>query len=344
MLENGQCFEGTRFGYEGDAIGELVFCTSAVGYIETLTDACYKGQILLQTFPLVGNYGWITSDADGKEISVAAYIVREWCELPSNFRCDETIDAALKKQKIPGICDVDTRHLTKIIRENGTMNAIICDNPSDVNLEELKAYKPKIELPNVDVEIFEAKEPKHKVTVINYGETYGVVQSLTERNCAVTVISGNSSAEEILATAPDGIVLSSGAGNPEDYTACIEQIKKLIGTKPIFAVSLGHQLFALAKGCKTFKLKYGHHGASQPVREVKTGRTHITSQNHGYCVDSASVIENGGKVIYVNGNDNSCEGIEYINEKAFSVQFIPEKAFGEDNTENILFNKFVSML
>lgn len=344
VLENGQSFEGTRFGYEGDSIGELVFNTSAVGYIETLTDACYKGQILLQTFPLIGNYGWISADTNGKEIAPAAYIVREWCEKPSNFRCEGTIDAELKDKKIPGIYGVDTRALTKIIRENGTMNAIICDDPSKVDIAALKVYKPEFAFAKCDNKVVKAENEKYKVTLINYGEPYGAVCSLVNRGCTVTVLDATIAAKEILATNPDGIMLSGGAGNPEDFKECIETVKALIGKKPIFAVSLGHQILALAKGAKTYKLKYGHRGASQPVKEVATGRTHITSQNHGYCVCADSVEKVGGVLTYVNGNDKTCEGVEYTQDKAFSVQFIPEKAFGEDNTENVLFNKFVSML
>ncbi len=344
VLENGQAFEGTRFGYEGEAKGELVFCTSAVGYIETLTDACYKGQILLQTFPLIGNYGWIEADTNGKEIQVAAYVVREWCENPSNFRCEGTLDAELKKREIPAIYGVDTRALTKVIRENGTMNAVICDDPAEVDLEKLKSFKPDTSLPVCEKAVYKAESEQHKVTVINYGELYGVLQSLILRGCTVTVMPSNASAEDILATSPDGIVLSGGAGNPAEFTECVAAVKALVGKKPIFGIGLGHQILALAKGAKTYKLPYGHRGASQPVKEVSTGRTHITAQNHGYCVCGDSVETVGGNVTYVNGNDKTCEGVEYAADKAFSVQFTPEKAFGEDNTENVLFNKFALML
>ena len=265
VLENGQSFEGTRFGYEGEAIGEIVFNTSAVGYIETLTDACYKGQILLQTFPLIGNYGWISADTNGKDIAPAAYIVREWCEKPSNFRCEGTIDEEFKARKIPGIYGVDTRALTKTIRENGTMNAIICDNPDEVDIAKLKAFKPEFAYFTCETQVYKAENEKHKVTLINYGEPYGSICSLVNRGCTVTVVDANATADEILATNPDGIMLSGGAGNPADYVKCIETIKTLIGKKPIFAVSLGHQILALAKGADTFKLKSGHRGASQPV-------------------------------------------------------------------------------
>ncbi len=344
VLENGQIFEGQRFGYDGEAMGELVFNTSAVGYIETLTDACYQGQILLQTFPLIGNYGWIDADTNGKDIKIKAYVVREWCETPSNFRCEGTIDAELKKRKIPGICGVDTRQLTKIVRENGVMNAVICDDPSKVDIDALKAFKPDTSLPSSEPCTYKADEEKHKVTVINYGELYGIVDSLTSRGCSVTVLPYTATKEQVLATNPDGIVLSGGAGDPADNADCVATIASLVSTKPIFGISLGHQMLALAKGAKTFKLKYGHRGASQPVKAIKTGRTYITSQNHGYCVDLDSVVKVGGEITYVNGNDATVEGVEYAQDKAFSVQFIPEKGFGTDNTEAVLFDKFASML
>ena len=348
VLENGQIFEGERFGYEGDAIGEIVFNTSAVGYIETLTDACYQGQILVQTFPLIGNYGWIDADTCGKEMKLAAYIVREWCEAPSNFRCEGTIDDELRKRNIPGICGVDTRMLTRIIRENGVMNAIICDDPSKVDLEALKAFKPKTSLNEAaicdEIKTYDAENASKKVTVVNYGEYLNIIPSLVSRGVSVTVIPYTATAEEILATKPDGIVLSNGAGDPKDAVCCIETVKALVGKKPIFGISLGHQLLALAKGADTFKLKYGHRGTSQPVKDIVSGRTYITAQNHGYAVDCDSALKSGAVMTFVNGNDGTCEGLEYADEKAFSVQFVPEKGFGKDNSEKVLFDKFATLL
>lgn len=348
VLENGKVFEGERLGYEGDAIGELVFTTSVVGYIETLTDACYQGQILLQTFPLIGNYGWISPDTNGKDIKLAAYIVREWCEAPSNFRCEGTIDSELDARKIPGICGVDTRELTRIIRENGTMNACICDDPSKVDLEQLKAYKYENILSKANIEketkVYKADEEKFKVTVINYGEYLGLISSLNSRGCTVTVLPYTATADEVLATEPDGIVLSGGAGDPKENAECISTVSSLIGKKPMFGVSLGHQILALAKGADTFKLKYGHRGGSQPVKDLTNGKTYVTSQNHGYAVDTDTAVKLGATVTYVNGNDNTCEGLDFSADKAFSVQFIPEKSFGKDHTEAVLFDKFVSLL
>ena len=348
VLENGQVFEGKRFGYEGDAVGELVFSTSAVGYIETLTDECYRGQILMQTFPLIGNYGWISSDANGKKIQVSAYIGREWCEAPSNFRCEETIDAALKADKIPGLCGVDTRALTRLIRDNGVMNAAICDDPSKVDLEALKSYKITGALKSSDTDVsckaYSSSGARYNVTVINYGSLGNTVESLTARGCNVNVYPYTAKAEEILSGNPDGIVLSNGAGDPAENTECIAEIAKLVGKKPIFAISLGHQMLALAKGAKTYKLKYGHRGGNQPVKYTETGKTYITNQNHGYAVDNDSVSATDGKLMFINGNDGSCEGIEYVSDKAFSVQFVPEKGCSTMDTEELLFDKFIKML
>ena len=348
VLENGQVFEGQRFGYEGDATGELVFSTSAVGYIETLTDECYHGQILMQTFPLIGNYGWISSDTNGKKIQVSAYIVREWCEAPSNFRCEDTLDAALKANKVPGLYGVDTRALTRLIRDNGVMNAVICDDPAKVDIESLKNYKITGALKASEIDMsctsYAQSNAKYNVTVINYGALGNIVEALTERGCNVEVVPYTAKAETILSSSPDGIVLSNGAGDPTENTECITEIGKLFGKKPIFAISLGHQMLALAKGAKVYKLKYGHRGGNQPVKYIETGKTYITNQNHGYAVENDSVSVTGGKMMFINGNDGTCEGIEYAAEKAFSVQFVPEKACTTMNTEALLFDKFISLL
>lgn len=347
VLENGQIFEGTRFGYDGDAIGELVFSTSAVGYIEALTDQCYTGQILMQTFPLIGNYGWINSDAKGRKITLSAYVVREWCETPSNFRCESDLDKVLKDNCIPGIYGVDTRQLTKIIRENGVMNAAICDDPAKIDLQMLSNYKVKSAVSEfgIDEKVYEykAENAQYNVTVINYGSTDQTVESLLNRNCNVKVVPFNTSAADILKDDPSGIVLSDGAGDPTQNTECIKEIKEMLGKKPIFAVSLGHQMLALANGMKINKLKYGHRGANQPVKYLKTGKTYITAQNHSFAVDEKS-ITNGAEVLFVNGNDGTCEGIEYSCANAISVQFIPQSGCNTMDTEALLYGQFIKML
>ena len=342
ILEDGHVFEGYSFGAEAKGIGELVFNTQAIGYIETLTDPSYYGQIVMQTFPMIGNYGVIEEDFVGK-CSLSGYVVREYCEKPSNFRCQYDIDAFLKKNNIPGICGVDTRQITKILRENGVMNACICSEIPG-NFDEIKAFKIVDAVSSVidnETKTFGNGNEKYKVTVVNYGSATESVNALVAKDCAVTLIPATASAEEILATDPDGILLSNGPGDPAENVFAIEQIKKLMGKKPIFAIGLGHEILALADGGMTYKLKYGHRGSNQPVREMDGTRTFITTQNHGYAVASGSTAH--GKVSFVNVNDNSCEGIEYAELSAFSVQFLPDNWAGQRGTL-FLYDKFIEMV
>ncbi len=344
VLENGSVFEGTRIGAEKDAIGELVFTTGVVGYLETLTDPSYAGQIVMQTFPLIGNYGVIEEDFEGVS-ALSGYIVRELCEEPSNFRSLYKLDEYLKKAGIPGICGVDTRQLTRILREDGVMNAMICDKPPE-NLDGVRAYRVsgKVEKFSCrEIEVYPAQgEEKYRVCLMDYGAKHNIVRCLQKRGCRVSVVPCTARAEETLALRPDGIVLSNGPGDPAENTYCIEQIKKLAGVKPIFGICLGHQMLALAMGGKTCKLKYGHRGANQPVRRVRDSICYITSQNHGYAVVSESMK---GKAIvsYLNANDFSCEGLEYPNLNMFSVQFHPEGCSGPRDTE-FLFDDFVALM
>ncbi|MBR3870746.1 MAG: carbamoyl phosphate synthase small subunit [Clostridia bacterium] len=336
VLENEMVFEGYRIGSEKDSVGELVFNTGVVGYIEMLTDASYYGQIVMQTFPLVGNYGMIEEDI-GSKPALFGYVVRELCEEPSNFRTDYTLDKFLKDNDIPGICGVDTRALTRIIRENGVMNAKICSEvPTDFT--EIKNFKIVNAVSAVSgAEKTVEGEGKKKVALINYGEKTALVNELTNRGCEVTVYPHDTKAEDI--NGYDGIVLSNGPGDPSENTFEIEQIAKLCGKLPIFAVGLGHQLLALAVGGKTAKLKYGHRGGNQPVKDLVGTRTYITSQNHGYVVESVP----NAKVIYENANDGTCEGLEYEGIKAFSVQFNPETANGPHDT-GFLFDRFIKTM
>lgn len=342
ILEDGHVFEGYSFGADAKGIGELVFNTQTVGYVESLTDPAYFGQILMQTFPMVGNYGIMEEDFAGK-CALSGYVVREYCEKPSNFRSQYDLDTFLKNNNIPAICGVDTRQITKILRENGTMNACICSEiPKD--FEEIKNFKIVEAINSVtstETEKFASGEEKYNVTVVNYGSVSDAVKALAEKDCAVTVVPATATAEEILATEPDGILLSNGPGDPSENVFCIEQIKNLVGKKPIFGISLGHQLLALADGGMTYKLKYGHRGSNQPVREADGMRTFITAQNHGYAVASDSTVH--GKVSFVNVNDNTCEGIEYPELRAFSVQFLPDNWSGERGTL-FLYDKFIKMM
>ena len=343
ILQDGQVFEGVRFGAEADTVGELVFTTGMCGYVETLTDPSYAGQIVMQTYPLIGNYGIIREDFEGA-CCVKGYVVREYCDTPSNFRTDCDLDTYLKEQGVPGLCGVDTRELTRIIREHGVMNAAICDEiPAD--LTPIKTYA----ITGV-VEAVSCKEPdryqaegeeRFQVSLIDYGAKRNIIRWLQKRGCTVTVLPATTSAEDILAADPDGVMLSNGPGDPAENTYQIEQIRKLLGKVPMFGICLGHQLTALAAGGSTYKLKYGHRGVNQPVRDLNGVRTYITSQNHGYAVDGDTVKL--GKVRFVNANDGTCEGIDYPELKAFTVQFHPEACTGPKDT-TFLFDRFVELM
>ena len=343
VLEDGSVFEGYAFGAETKTVGELVFTTGMCGYVETLTDPSYYGQIVLQTFPLIGNYGMIEDDFEGK-CCVRGYVVREWCRHPSNFRSQYDLDTFLKRVGVPGIWGVDTREITKIIRERGVMNALICDQVP-VSREALKEYTIRNAVQAVTCtgksEFPVEGEARFRVALLDYGAKHNIFSELQKRGCAVTEFPASATAEEILAMQPDGVMLSNGPGDPAENTACVEQLKKLMGRVPMFGICLGHQLMALANGGETIKLKYGHRGANQPVKEVDGTRTYITSQNHGYAVVSDSL--KNGRVSFINANDGTCEGVEYPDCRAFSVQFHPEACSGPNDTA-FLFDRFVALM
>ena len=343
VLSDGTVFEGEAFGAQADSVGELVFTTGMNGYIETLTDPSYYGQIVVQTFPMIGNYGIIEEDFEG-ECCVRGYVVREWCDTPSNFRCQYDLNAFLLRRGIPGICGVDTRALTRILRESGTMNAMICSEPP-ASLNGVREYAVRGALQAVSTgekTVYPAQgEEKYRVTLIDYGAKRNIVRCLTRRGCTVTVVPYDTPAQEILAGHPDGLMLSNGPGDPAENTEQIAQLAMLAGRLPVFGICLGHQLFALANGATTCKLKYGHRGANQPVRDLTGPRTYITSQNHGYAV-VPDTLQNGS-VRFVNANDGTCEGIDYPSLNAFTVQFHPEACSGPQDTE-FLFDRFISMM
>lgn len=342
VLEDGRVFEGTRFGADRETVGELVFATGMCGYLETLTDPSYYGQIVLQTFPMIGNYGVIPGDFEGKN-ALFGYVVREWCEEPSNFRSEGNLDTYLRSVNIPGLFGVDTREITGILREHGVMNAGIFDEvPTDLSI--LKRYTVKDAVASVTCRqrrVVPAEgERRFAVTLIDYGAKENIVRSLTSRGCEVTVVPADTKAETILADAPDGVMLSNGPGDPAENTAAIAELKKLFGKLPIFGICLGHQLLALATGAGTVKLKYGHRSVNQPARDLVSGRTVITSQNHGYAVDPSTL--KCGSVRFVNANDGTCEGIDYP-ENAFTVQFHPEACSGPHDSA-FLFDRFLAMM
>ena len=344
VLSNGKYFEGRRIGAPVDRVGELVFTTGMVGYLETLTDPSFYGQIVTHSFPLIGNYGVIPEDFEGKS-ALFGYIVRELCDAPSNFRSRGALDEYLKAQGIPGLCGVDTREIVRITREEGVMNALICDEiPAD--LSALKAFQVRGAVASVtcgEKQIDPANgTEKYRVALLDYGAKRNIIRSLQNRGCAVTVWPADTKAEAVLDTDPDGIMLSNGPGDPKENTGCIAEIKKLLGKKPLFGICLGHQLTALALGGDTVKLKYGHRGGNQPVKDLKTGRTWITSQNHGYAVVSET-LKGVGTETFVNANDLSCEGMTYPGLNCFTVQFHPEACAGPQDT-GFLFDQFISMM
>ena len=343
VLGDGTVFEGERFGAEGETLGELVFTTGMCGYIETLTDPSYYGQIVMQTFPLIGYYGIFEDDFEG-ECCIKGYIVREWCDTPSNFRSQYDVDQFLKMKNIVGLCGIDTRSVTRLIREHVVMNAIICDQvPEDLSF--VRDYSIRNAVESVTTEkayVLQPKEPKKfSVTLVDYGAKRNIVRELLQRGCEITVVPATTTAEEILAGNPDGIMLSNGPGDPAENTFQIEQLRKLLGKKPIFGICLGHQLLGLADGGQTVKLKYGHRGVNQPVKEVNGTRTYITSQNHGYALVADSVQH--GVASYVNANDGTNEGMDYPDLNAFSVQFHPEVCAGPKDTE-FIFDKFIKKM
>ena len=344
VLSNGAVFEGRRIGALLDRVGELVFTTGMVGYLETLTDPSYFGQIVTHSFPLIGNYGVIEEDFEGQS-ALFGYIVRELCDQPSNFRSQYALDAFLRRQGIPGLQGVDTREIVRMTREEGVMNALICDAvPRDLDF--LKSYQVRGAVASVtcrEKAFYPAEgEEKFRVALMDYGAKRNIVRSLQRRGCSVTVWPAESRAEEVLDGDPDGIMLSNGPGDPKENRACIAEIRKMLGKKPLFGICLGHQLTALALGGDTVKLKYGHRGGNQPVKDRLTGRTWITSQNHGYAVVADS-LKGVGQETFVNANDQSCEGMAYPGLNCFTVQFHPEACSGPRDT-NHLFDRFLAMM
>ncbi len=339
ILENGKVFSGESFGAVTEETGEIVFSTSMGSYIEALTDPCYYGQILVQTYPLIGNYGMIYSDMESKKVHLKGYIVREICDMPSNFRCEGTLDNFLKEQGIMGICGIDTREITKIIREEGTMTArITTKEPDGANLTVLDT-KDAVSIVSTK-EKYTVGDGDAKIALLDFGTTKSAVKTLADKGATVTVLPYNTKADELLSY--DAVYLSDGPGNPEDMKDAVNVIKEVFGKKPIFATGLGHQLLAMSQGAKIEKLTYGHRGANQPVKQIETGRVYITSQNHSYTVVT-DTLPKDVTVTYENLNDKSCEGIEYNGKNAVSIQFRPIPGDGPNET-NFLYNKIFEMI
>lgn len=380
ILEDGTVFEGVHIGADREVISEIVFNTSMAGYLEVLTDPSYAGQAVCMTYPLIGNYGVCREDMESKKIWPDAFIVRELSRIPSNFRCDASIQEILEEYGIPGIAGIDTRALTKILREKGTMNGCITTN-ADYVMEEIGKRLKEYDMGNV-VDIVTCKEKYmlkgtgelsengplsgsarytgekekrpslvkalngagKKVALLDLGAKDNIARSLAARGCDVTVYPARTSAEEILSANPDGIMLSNGPGDPKVCTEVIENVKKLYESDtPIFAICLGHQLMALATGADTFKMKYGHRGGNHPVKDLATGRVYISSQNHGYVVDMDKLDEKIATPAFVNVNDGTCEGLAYTGKNIFTVQFHPEACPGPQDS-GYLFDRFIQMM
>ncbi len=347
ILEDGTVFTGTSIGAAKEVISEIVFNTSMTGYLEVLTDPSYAGQAVVMTYPLIGNYG-VTPDMESRRPWPDAYIVRELSRMPSNFRCEGSIQDFLLQYDIPGIAGIDTRALTKILREKGTMNGMITTD-EEYHIEEilprLKAYKTGNVVDRVTcAEKSILRGRGKKVALLDLGAKNNIAQSLNRRGCEVTIYPARTTAAEILAAEPDGIMLSNGPGDPKDCTGIIEEIKKLYQSDtPIFAICLGHQLMALATGADTHKMKYGHRGGNHPVKDLATGRVYISSQNHGYVVDTEHLDSSIAVPAFVNVNDGTNEGLSYVGKNIFTVQFHPEASPGPQDSA-YLFDRFIEMM
>ena len=348
ILEDGTVFNGTSIGSTREVISEIVFNTSMTGYLEVLTDPSYAGQAVTMTYPLIGNYGICYKDMESLKAWPDGYIVRELSRMPSNFRCEDPIQKFLIDNDIPGIAGVDTRALTKILREKGTMNGMITTNENynlDEILPKIKEYKVTGVVDKVtcsEKKVLKGDGPR--VALYDFGAKNNIARSLNSRGCEVTIYPARTPAEEVLKTNPDGIMLSNGPGDPKECVSEIEEIKKLYNSDvPIFAICLGHQLMALATGADTHKLKYGHRGANHPVKDLKTGKVYISSQNHGYVVDAENVDPNIAVPAFVNVNDGTNEGLAYVGKNIFTVQFHPEACPGPQDS-GYLFDRFINMM
>ncbi len=340
ILENGMVFEGKAFGHLKDSVGEVVFTTGMTGYQEVLTDPSYYGQIVTMTYPLIGNYGINLDDSESNSPKVRGFIVRENCSFPNNFRCEITLDDYLRQNKIIGLEGIDTRALTKVLRNHGTMKGTIAleaEQLSEVE-DRLKAFSNKDAVSIVSTkEAYEiAGDGKH-IAIMDFGIKENIIRNFKKRGCKITVFPMSAKAEEILEVNPDLVFLSNGPGDPEDLVEVIENIKKIVGVKPIVGICLGHQLLALTLGGKTSKLKFGHRGCNHPVKDLERNMVHITSQNHGYLV---SELPQDVVATHMNINDNTIEGMKHSNLPIYSVQFHPEAAAGPKDSEYI-FDRFM---
>ncbi len=348
VLENGEVFEGERIGSIKDTICEVVFNTAMAGYIETFTDPSYAGQGIVMTYPLIGNYGVIVEDEESERIWAKAVFIHELAEYENNFRTNKNLDTFLKENNTPGLVGVNTRKLTKVLRDAGTLRGALVSNLEDLEeiIEQIKMFNIG-DIVNVvtskKIVTYGSTKPK-QIALIDYGAKHNIINSLLRRGVGVTVYPADTPSEIILATRPDGIMLSNGPGDPKNCDFQIKTIQKLFKTNiPILGICLGHQLLALATGARTEKLKYGHRGANHPVKDLFTDKVYITSQNHGYYVVDTSIDPEIAEVSHMNLNDGTVEGIKYKNKNIFTVQFHPEACPGPEDTAYI-FDEFINMV
>lgn len=347
LLEDGTLFTGQSFGAEGETTGEVVFNTGITGYQEVLSDPSYCGQIVTMTYPLIGNYGINRDDFESVRPYINGFVVRRHEPVPSNWRAQYTIDELLREHGIIGISDIDTRMLTRRIRHQGTMRGILTSGSLSTEelMERLNHSTPVTnQVSHTSTNhIYNSPGPKERIVLIDYGAKTGIVRELSQRGCDVVVVPQDTTAEQIRRLHPDGIQLSNGPGDPKDVPAAVQVLSELLGEYPIFGICLGHQLFALACGADTDKLKFGHRGGNHPVKDLQTGRCYITSQNHGYTVKESSIEGTELEVTHINNNDKTIEGLKHKKYPAFSVQYHPEAAPGPfDN--GYLFDQFLTMI
>ncbi|WP_430786069.1 glutamine-hydrolyzing carbamoyl-phosphate synthase small subunit [Virgibacillus flavescens] len=347
VLEDGTVFIGEGFGSDKKKSGEVVFNTGMTGYQEIISDPSYCGQIVTMTYPLVGNYGINRDDFETVTPFIHGFVVKELCDYPSNFRSEESLCSYLKANDIPGISGIDTRKLTKIIRKHGTMKALIADasESTDELLKDLKnqSFMTDQVSQTSTVKPYVVPGRGKRIVLVDFGMKHGILRELTKRSCHVTVVPYNYSAESILRLKPDGIMLTNGPGDPKDVPEAIEMVKEVLGKIPLFGICLGHQLFALACGADTVKMKFGHRGSNHPVKDLEINKTYLTSQNHSYAVRPDTLEKTDLVLTQVALNDNTVEGIKHKTYPAFTVQYHPESSPGPEDT-NYLFDSFMTMI